>query len=246
MEACDHAVAVERDVIAQSRRELRVGLDAIERAVEPRRNRALVRQIDDVGFDPRWRIETGEARRVREVGHLASPAARLVSYTNQLYQGDEMTRQKETLAITTPHVAGDEDIGEIRHIVGFHIRLAYGAVYRHFTETFAHLDMTQKQVSVLWLVGDHPDIAQTDLAQRMRMDRATTMTIVHRLESKGYLVRGKSKDDGRKQTLNLSKAGRKVLVTAKKAVQVNERWIKSRFSNKEVAKLVDMLIRIHE
>jgi len=50
-----------------------------------------------------------------------------------------MPRQKETIAITTPHVVGDEDIGEIRNIVGFHIRLAHGAVYRHFTETFAAL-----------------------------------------------------------------------------------------------------------
>ncbi len=157
-----------------------------------------------------------------------------------------MPRQKETLAITTPHVHGDEDIGEIRNIVGFHIRLAYGAVYRNFTETFANLDMTQKQVSVLWLVDDHPNIAQTGLAQRMRMDRATTMTIVHRLESKGYLVRGQSKSDGRKQTLNLSDAGRKALATAKKAIQVNERWLKSRFSKKEIAKLIEMLTRIHE
>ena len=76
---------------------------------------------------------------------------------------------KETVAITTPHVSGDEDIGEIRNIVGFHIRLAHGAVYRHFTETFADLDLTQKQVSALWLIDDHPDIAQTGLAQRMRM-----------------------------------------------------------------------------
>ena len=157
-----------------------------------------------------------------------------------------MPRQKETLAITTPHAEGDEDIGEIRNIVGFHIRLAYGAVYRHFTETFAHLDMTQKQVSVLWLVDDHPNIAQIGLARRMRMDRATTMTIAHRLESKGYLIRGESKSDGRKQTLNLTDAGRKVLATAKKAIQVNERWLKSRFSEKEVAKLIEMLTRIHE
>jgi hypothetical protein len=91
-----------------------------------------------------------------------------------------MVKQKETLTITTPHVAGDEDIGAIRNIVGFHIRLAYGAVYRHFSETFADLDLTQKQVSVLWLVDDHPDIAQTDLSNRMRMDRATTMAIVNR------------------------------------------------------------------
>jgi len=157
-----------------------------------------------------------------------------------------MLRRKETLTITTPHVAGDEDIGEIRNIVGFHIRLAYGAVYRHFTETFAHLDLTQKQVSVLWLVDDHPGIAQTNLAQRMRMDRATTMAIVNRLESRGYLVRGKSKTDGRKQTLNLTDSGRKALVTAKNAIRQHERWLKSRFTEKEVAKLIEMLTRIHE
>jgi DNA-binding MarR family transcriptional regulator len=157
-----------------------------------------------------------------------------------------MVRQKETLAITTPHVAGDEDIGEIRNIVGFHIRLAHGAVYRHFTETFAHLDLTQKQVSVLWLIYDHIDIAQTDLAHRMRMDRATTMAIVNRLQSRGYLVRGKSQTDGRKQTLNLTESGRRALITAKAAIRQHERWLKSRFSVREIAKLIELLTRIHE
>lgn len=157
-----------------------------------------------------------------------------------------MTRVKETLVPTTPHVEGDEDIGEIRNIVGFHIRLAHGAVYRHFTETFTDLDLTQKQVSVLWLVDDHPDISQTDLAQRMRMDRATTMAIVNRLQSRSYLVRGKSNDDGRKQTLNLTDAGRKALVKAKDAIAEHERWLKSRFTDREVEQLIELLTRIHE
>jgi DNA-binding MarR family transcriptional regulator len=157
-----------------------------------------------------------------------------------------MTRAKEILVPTTPHVEGDEDIGEIRNIVGFHIRLAHGAVYRHFTETFTDLELTQKQVSVLWLIDDHPDIAQTDLAQRMRMDRATTMAIVNRLQARGYLVRGKSDHDGRKQTLNLTDAGRKALTVAKDAIAEHERWLKSRFSDKEVEQLIELLARIHE
>lgn len=157
-----------------------------------------------------------------------------------------MTRPKETMVPTTPHVTGDEDIGEIRKIVGFHIRLAHGATYRHFTETFADLDLTQKQVSVLWLVDDHPDISQTDLAQRMRMDRATTMSIVNRLEAKQYLLRGKSPSDGRKQTLNLTDHGRKALIVAKDAIMAHERWLKSRFSDKEVEILIELLTRIHE
>ncbi|MEY3905527.1 MAG: hypothetical protein RIR59_350 [Pseudomonadota bacterium] len=157
-----------------------------------------------------------------------------------------MARTKETLAITIPPVDGDDDIGEIRNIVGFHIRLAHGAVYRHFTETFSNLDLTQKQVSVLWLVDDHPDIAQTDLAHRMRMDRATTMAIVNRLEARGYLVRGKSETDGRKQTLNLTDAGREMLRVAKQAILEHENWLKSRFTDKEVGKLIELLTRIHE
>jgi DNA-binding MarR family transcriptional regulator len=157
-----------------------------------------------------------------------------------------MRRPRETLAITTPHVAGDEDVGEIRNIVGFHLRLAYGAVYRHFTETFVHLDLTQKQVSVLWLVDDHPDIAQTGLAQRMRMDRATTMAIVDRLESRGYLVRRKSRTDGRKQALNLTERGRKALSKAKDAIGQHEQWLKSRFTSQEVGTLIELLTRIHE
>ncbi|MFM2099168.1 MAG: hypothetical protein RLZZ366_707 [Pseudomonadota bacterium] len=157
-----------------------------------------------------------------------------------------MTRKIETIAITTPHVEGDEDIGEIQDILGFHIRLAYGTVYRHFMETFADLDLTQKQVSVLWLVDDHPDIAQTDLALRLRMDRATTMAIVNRLQARKFLVRGKSPTDGRKQTLNLLAEGKVALTLAKQAIAEHEAWLKSRFLPKEVEKLIEMLARIHE
>ena len=157
-----------------------------------------------------------------------------------------MTRSNPLDAITTPPASGDRDIGAIQDILGFHIRLAHGAVYRHFMETFTHLDLTQKQVSVLWLVDDHPGIAQTDLAQRLRMDRATTMAIVNRLEARDYLVRGKSLSDGRKQTLDLLDGGKKALRQAKNAIHAHEQWLKSRFSQREVKKLIGMLARIHE
>lgn len=156
-----------------------------------------------------------------------------------------MRKPKETLAITTPDAEAD-DIGEMRNIVGFHIRLAHGAVYRHFTEAFADLGLTQKQVGVLWLVDDHPGIAQTGLANRMRMDRATTMAIVNRLQDRGFLERGKSMSDGRKQTLNLTDEGRKALAVAKTAIAEHEEWLKSRYTAAEVKKLIELLSRLHE
>jgi DNA-binding MarR family transcriptional regulator len=156
-----------------------------------------------------------------------------------------MTRGNDLDAITTLPV-DDGDIGEIKEILGFHIRLAHGTVYRHFTETFSDIDLTQKQVSVLWLVDDHPGIAQTDLAERLRMDRATTMAIINRLQARHFLRRDKSPDDGRKQALFLEPEGIKVLAVAKDAIRSHENWLKSRFSAKEISQLVEMLARIHE
>jgi DNA-binding MarR family transcriptional regulator len=154
-------------------------------------------------------------------------------------------RRNDLDAITTPPV-DDGDIGEIKDILGFHIRLAHGAVYRHFSETFTDIDLTQKQVSVLWLVDDHPGIAQTDLAQRLRMDRATTMAIINRLQARQYLIRGKSPTDGRKQALFLEPEGVKALACAKEAIRAHEKWLQSRFTAKEVKQLMEMLARIHE
>ena len=145
-----------------------------------------------------------------------------------------------------PTLTDDNELGGLNGIVGFHIRLAHGAVYRHFTETFVDLDLTQKQVSALWLVSEFPGISQIDLGGRLRMDRATTMTIVNRLQEREYLRRERSVSDARKQALYLTDAGLAALAKAKAAIDAHEAWLKGRFTREETEKLVEMLARIHE
>lgn len=142
--------------------------------------------------------------------------------------------------------ADDGSIGGIDEIIGFHIRLAHGAAYRHFTETFSELGLTQKMVSVLWLIDDHPHIAQADIGRMLQMDRATTMAIINRLEARGYLVRGASMHDRRRQTLNLTADGHEALLEARRAIFEHEQWLKSRFTKREAALLIELLRRIHE
>lgn len=130
--------------------------------------------------------------------------------------------------------------------MGFHIRLAHGAVYRHFTETFAGLDLTQKQVSTLWLLHDQPGLSQIELGRNLRMDRATTMTIVNRLQQRGLLRREQSASDRRKQAIHVTEAGKAALEQAKRHVAQHEAWLTARFTSDEIKKLVEMLARIHE
>jgi DNA-binding MarR family transcriptional regulator len=138
------------------------------------------------------------------------------------------------------------DLGGLDGIVGFHIRLAHGAVYRHFNETFAALGLTQKQVSALWLVNDEPGVSQIELGRRLRMDRATTMTIVNRLQDRDFMRRERSTSDRRKQALYVTDAGAAALREAKEAVEEHEGWLKGRFTPQETEKLVELLARIHE
>ena len=144
----------------------------------------------------------------------------------------------------TPEPA--DELGGLNDILGLRIRLAHGAVYRHFAETFVDLGLTQKQVSALWLVNDNPGISQIALGGRLRMDRATTMTIVNRLQERAFMRRERSTSDGRKQALYLTEAGVAALLEAKAAIAEHEAWLKGRFSAQEIEKLVEMLARIHE
>jgi len=137
-------------------------------------------------------------------------------------------------------------LGGLNDIVGFHLRLAHGAVYRHFAETFATLDLTQKQVSALWLVAEQPGLSQIELGRRLSMDRATTMTIVNRLQERVYLRRERSASDARKQALYVTEEGEAALAEAKACIAEHEAWLKGRFTAAEVEKLVEMLVRIHE
>lgn len=143
-------------------------------------------------------------------------------------------------------VTSPDGLGAIGDILGFHIRLAHGVVYRHFTDTFSDVGLTQKQVSVLWLVHDHPGMAQADLGRALQMDRATVMAIVNRLQTKGLVVRGASAVDRRRQTLTLTDAGQAALAQARRAIEQHEAWLKDRFSPAEVRTLIELLSRIHE
>ncbi|MPS69703.1 MAG: MarR family transcriptional regulator [Novosphingobium sp.] len=135
--------------------------------------------------------------------------------------------------------------GDLDSVLGFHIRLAHGAVYRHFTETFSELGLTQKQVSVLWLVADWPGLSQTDLSQHLQMDRATTTEIINRLAARDLLRREPIPGDRRKLALHLQPAGAEMLEQARQAVRAHEAWLKRRFSEAEVETLISLLERIH-
>lgn len=137
------------------------------------------------------------------------------------------------------------DSSDLDSILGLRIRRAHGAVQRHFAEHHSDLGLTQKQISVLWLLGERPGAAQTDLARALDMDRATTMALVHSLEKRGLLDRTPSQSDRRRIAFALTPDGAQLLERAKEAIRDHERWLRGRFSNRELTQLKSLLERIY-
>jgi DNA-binding MarR family transcriptional regulator len=127
--------------------------------------------------------------------------------------------------------------------IGYQIRTAYVAVRRHFEVAMEKLDLTQKQTSVLWLIEANAGVSQIALANELGMDRASMMAIVDRLEERGLILRKRSAEDGRRQELNATAKGKKVLAHAKTAIHDHEKWISQKFTRAEVASFIEGLKR---
>jgi DNA-binding MarR family transcriptional regulator len=140
---------------------------------------------------------------------------------------------------------GGLDLGELDALTGLHLRLAQTAVQRLLVEILEPLEVTQKQVAVLWLVSANPGVSQIQLATTLAMDRATMMAIVDRLDSRGLIVRQRSKVDRRRQELALTPEGEALLTAAKTLVAEHERRIEEAVGAKELAAFMAALRRLH-
>lgn len=139
-----------------------------------------------------------------------------------------------------------DGLDRIELALSFQLGQAHGASNRHFAQIATTLGLTFKQVCALWLIAEHPGLSQIDLGHKLHMDRATTMGVVNRLQSRGLVRRERSTSDGRKQALYLEPSGEPILTLARQATCDHETWLASRFTATERETLIDLLGRLHQ
>ena len=138
-------------------------------------------------------------------------------------------------------------MAELRELTGFHISLAHTAIKGHFQGHEASLDLTQKQIAILWLIGGCPGIIQSDLARMLRVKRATMWGMVGRLCDRDLLERpGTDGVDARHVALKLTDGGREILGRARQAILRHEAWLKQLLSPDEQQTIARLMAKIHE
>jgi DNA-binding MarR family transcriptional regulator len=122
--------------------------------------------------------------------------------------------------------------------LGYFVRRLQVWVFQDFIRTLAPIDISPAQFSALVVIGANRGLSQADLASTLGIERARMARMLQGLEERGLIKRLQSSADGRRNTLQLTAAGRTTLARAKTLAAEHE----SRLAEKLGRERHEMLI----
>ena len=96
------------------------------------------------------------------------------------------------------------DIGVLNEHLGYFIRRLQVWVFQDFIRTLAPVDIRPAQYSVLVVIAANPGLSQSDLADRLGIERARLVRVLDKLEKRGLTQRLASPTDRRSHALRLT------------------------------------------
>lgn len=156
------------------------------------------------------------------------------------------TRRRATRTGAAARRSGSAEprLGMLAESVAYHLRRAQLASFRHFAERVRAPKATPTQFSSLVLIETEPGMSQVDLGGILGMDRATTMTVIDKLQHRRWVERRPSRVDRRKHELHLTPAGAEALRSMKRTVAALEREFCAPLTDSESRQLLELLRKL--
>lgn len=110
---------------------------------------------------------------------------------------------------------------------------------------FNQIGLYRGQPAILFELGRHDGITQSELAEKIEVTQATLTNILHRMETSNLITRQRDTQDSRFLHIFLTDAGREKLVQAKHQTDVKEQIAFEGFSTEEKDLLKQYFKRIH-
>jgi DNA-binding MarR family transcriptional regulator len=117
----------------------------------------------------------------------------------------------------------------LTRLPGYVLRRASSAAIAELNERLARLGLRHADVALLMLIDSRPDLTQSDAGRLLEIQRANMVPFVGRLTRRGLIETRQV--DGRSRALGLSRAGRALLVKARRVVAAFERSLLKRVPN---------------
>jgi DNA-binding MarR family transcriptional regulator len=105
----------------------------------------------------------------------------------------------------------DIALGVLEGHLGYLVRRMQVWVFQDFIRTLTPIDISPAQYSVLVVIAANPGLSQSDLADRLGIERARLVRLLDKLERRGLTQRLASRSDRRSHALRLTHGGRRTL-----------------------------------
>ena len=110
----------------------------------------------------------------------------------------------------------------------------------------SELGLYYGQPVILLLLADHPQISQTELAERLHNTPASVAVSVKRMEKAGWLTKTPDPADARRNVLQLTDAGLALAHRCRTAWDAVDRQLYVGFTQEEMDVLADLFSRMDE
>lgn len=144
-------------------------------------------------------------------------------------------------------IARDEaNFGELPSLLGYEIRRAQIAVFKHFAATVGQEEITPGLFGTLVLIERNQGMSQSSLARALSLDRSTMVAVIDQLERRGLVRRHKDPNDRRRHALHLTDVGCAFMARVRDRVAAHEAKMTAQLSDEEKAELFRLLRKVQE
>lgn len=137
------------------------------------------------------------------------------------------------------------DMSAMKPMIGFHLRRAMATMIRSYNRNVFDGTIRPGLASLLRLVVDNHGASQVDLSRALQIDKATLVSLIDTAEENGWLVRQRSTVDRRRHEVVPTPEGERVAAELARQLMKNEKIFHSRFTDEELAQLIEYLERIY-
>lgn len=131
--------------------------------------------------------------------------------------------------------------GMLPGLLGYRLRLAQQAVFRDFAASVP--EVSPGRAGMLMLIEVNPGVTQGRLARAVGLERSTMVGLVDALEARGLIERRRG-SDRRTNGLWLTRAGRSLVGSLKRRIELHEGRVAARLTAAERKELLTLLAKL--
>ena len=135
--------------------------------------------------------------------------------------------------------------GLLKRRVGYRVRLMQSVLADRVVPGFTPYEMRPGSFTTMALMQANPGRSQAELARAGGLDKSAIVTIVDELENRGLAVRGRSREDRRRNALFLTPRGEELTTEMASVAHGSEEPLREALSAKELETLLALLDRAY-